>query len=79
MKNDAMKMNLEILKSQYRKQILAIAEICNAENVRAFGSVTKGELAENSDIDFLVNMKLNSRVSIGGLQWRLEESYYNIK
>jgi len=66
-------MNLEELKYNYRDQILEIADLCKAENVRVYGSIVRGEMREDSDIDFLVHMKPNSGFAIGGLQWRLEE------
>lgn len=67
-------MDLITLQQEYREQILSIAEMCNSENIRIFGSVVRGEQREDSDIDFLVHMKPNSGLfDIGGLQWRLEE------
>ena len=61
------------LQTEYRDQILEIATLCNAEKIRVFGSVVRGENQETSDVDFLVHMKPNSGFCIGGLQWRLEE------
>ncbi len=66
-------MDIETLRKNYKAQILEIAEICNAEDIRIFGSVARNESDINSDIDFLVRMKPNSGFSIGGLKWRLEE------
>ena len=66
-------MDLITLQRDYKEQILEIAEICHAENIRIFGSLVRGEHREDSDIDFLVHMKPNSGFGIGGLQWRLEE------
>ena len=65
-------MDLIILQRDYKEQILEIAEICHAENIRIFGSLVRGEQREGSDIDFLVHMKPNSGFGIGRLQWRLE-------
>jgi len=60
---------------KYKPQIMEIAELCHAENVRLFGSIIRGENNhEYSDIDFLVHMKPGSGLfAMGGLQWRLEE------
>ena len=66
-------MDIETLRANYKTQILEIASICNAEDVRVFGSVARNESNAKSDIDFLVRMKPNSGFGIGGLKWRLEE------
>lgn len=66
-------MNIQTLRTKYKKEILAIAELCNAESIKIFGSVVHGKNNKNSDIDFLVHMKPNTGLSIGGIQWRLEE------
>lgn len=66
-------MNLITLRTKYKHDILAIAQLCHAENVRVFGSVARNEATKSSDIDFLVHMKPGSGFAIGGLQWRLEE------
>jgi len=66
-------MDIETLRNHYKTRILEIAAICNAENLRVFGSVARGDARPNSDIDFLVRMKPNSGFGIGGLKLRLEE------
>ena len=66
-------MDMETLRKNYKSQILEIAHICNAKDIRVFGSVARNEFGTNSDIDFLVQMKPNSGFGIGGLKWRLEE------
>lgn len=66
-------MDLFTLQRDYKDQILQIAEVCHAENIRIFGSLARGEQNEWSDIDFLVHMKSDSGFGIGGLKWRLEE------
>ena len=66
-------MDFQTLKTKYKDQILQIADICSVENIRVFGSILKGRLTKESDIDFLVHMKPNSGFAIGGLKWRLEE------
>jgi uncharacterized protein len=58
-----------------REDILAIAAKHGAFNVRVFGSVSKGEDTENSDIDLLVDYDLQ-RVSAwfpGGLLMDLQD------
>ncbi len=66
-------MNLTTLRTKYKHEILDIARLCHAENIRIFGSVARGEATKTSDIDFLVHMQPGAGFSIGGLQWRLEE------
>lgn len=66
-------MDLQTLREKYKTQILSIAESCNVENIRIFGSVARGEASENSDIDILFDPKPGSGFSVGGLHWRLEE------
>ncbi len=66
-------MNFSTLQIEYKDRIIRIAEICMVDDIRVFGSILKGELSENSDIDFLVRMKPNSGFAIGGLKYRLEE------
>ena len=66
-------MNLQTLRTKYKKDILEIAAICNAESIKVFGSVARGDNDNDSDIDFLVHMKPNTGFSIGGIGWRLEK------
>ena len=66
-------MDIEFLRKNYRAQILEIAEICNVENVRIFGSRVRGDAREDSDIDFLVHLKPNAGLESCGVQWRLEK------
>ena len=42
-----------------REEILEIAAKHGAFNVRVFGSVARGEETENSDIDIVINQKIN--------------------
>ena len=63
-------MNFSILQNKYKDRI---AETCMVDDIKVFGSILRGELSENSDIDFLVKMKPNSGFAIGGLKYRLEE------
>ncbi|KYC41261.1 DNA polymerase subunit beta [Scytonema hofmannii PCC 7110] len=46
----------EILKA-YRQDILRIAALYGAYNVRVFGSVARGEARHDSDVDFLVDIE----------------------
>jgi predicted nucleotidyltransferase len=47
----------EDLLREKRDEILRLAQVHGATNVRVFGSVVRGEWTESSDIDFLVDMK----------------------
>lgn len=49
-------MKLKKLIESKRDDILRIAKIHGAGNVRIFGSVTRGEDTEESDVDILVTM-----------------------
>lgn len=66
-------MNFSILQNEYKDRIVRIAETCMVDDIKVFGSILRGELSENSDVDFLVKMKPNSGFAIGGLKYRLEE------
>lgn len=58
-----------------RAQLLAIARRHGAMNVRIFGSVVRGEDAQDSDVDFLVDMQEGrSLFDLVGLQQDLERS-----
>ena len=43
-----------------RRKIVAIAEKFGAENIRAFGSMMRGDAGSESDVDILVDMKEGS-------------------
>ncbi len=49
-------MGIEILDDK-RAEILRLAELHGARNVRVFGSVARGEAGPDSDIDVLVHME----------------------
>jgi predicted nucleotidyltransferase len=66
-------MDLNSLRSNYKDQILFIASECMVDDIRVFGSITRGKISEDSDIDFVVRMKPNSGFAIGGLKWKIEE------
>ena len=40
-----------------RPQIMALARQCRAHKVSVFGSIVRGEMREDSDIDFLVDFE----------------------
>jgi uncharacterized protein len=68
-------MKLQQLLQEKREDILAIAAKHGAFNVRVFGSVSRGEDTENSDIDLLVDYDLQ-QVSAwfpGGLLMDLQD------
>ncbi len=52
-------MDLDYLRSNYRKDILELADKYKLEDIRIFGSVVRGEDGEDSDIDLLVHAKSN--------------------
>ena len=63
----------EIL-GEKRTEILRIAAMHGARNVRVFGSVARGEEGEGSDVDLLVEIeKGRSILDLGSLQMDLQE------
>jgi predicted nucleotidyltransferase len=65
--------NRELLR-QKRDDILRLAAIYGARNVRIFGSVVRGEAGADSDIDFLVDMEPGRTLfDLGGLLFELQE------
>jgi hypothetical protein len=57
-----------------REEILRIAELHGARNVRVFGSVARGDDRADSDVDLLVDMEDNrSLLDLGGLEQDLED------
>ena len=64
---------LDLLKTK-REDILHLATVRGARNIRVFGSVARGEDDNTSDIDFLVDMKPGtSLLDLGGLLMDLQE------
>ena len=58
---------------EQREGILRIAARYGARNVRVFGSFSRGDADEQSDIDFLVELEPGrSLLDLGGLQYELE-------
>lgn len=67
-------MGINELLKQKRDEILRIATLHGARNVRVFGSVARGDADERSDIDLLVDMESNrSLLDLGGLWHDLHE------
>lgn len=63
----------EVLKIK-REEILHIAALHGAHNIRIFGSVARGKAGEESDVDFLVDMGPDSTPFFpGGLVADLED------
>jgi predicted nucleotidyltransferase len=50
-------MGIDELLKEKREEILRIAAMHGARNLRVFGSVARGEADESSDIDLLVDME----------------------
>lgn len=46
-----------------KSEILTLADKYGATNIRVFGSVARGEDTESSDIDLLVDLEENRRIS----------------
>lgn len=69
-----MQMDMRELLESKRDEILRIARAHGARNVRVFGSVARGEAAETSDIDFLVDFEPGaSLLQHGAMIAELEE------
>ncbi len=67
-------MSLEILLKEKREDILRIASMRGASNVRVFGSVARGEADSKSDIDLLVDMEPGRSIfDLGGLLMDLQD------
>ena len=67
-------MTIEDLLKDKRDEILRIAAMHGASNVRVFGSAARGEAREDSDVDFLVDMESDHTPFFpGGLIMDLEE------
>jgi uncharacterized protein len=68
-------MKLQQLLKDKREDILAVAARHGAFNIRVFGSVSRGEETENSDIDLLIDYDL-TKISAwfpGGLLMDLQD------
>ena len=47
---------------EYKNEILKIAFLHGAKNIKVFGSVARGEENQNSDVDFVVEMSKGKTV-----------------
>ena len=66
-------MEIEELLTIKRRDILDIASHYGAYNVRVFGSVARGDVKDDSDIDFLVDLQQGrSLFDLGGLLMDLQ-------
>ena len=64
--------NLLIELKEKREEIIRIAHLRGAGNIRIFGSLARGEGDEASDIDLLVDLEPGrSLLDLGGLWWDL--------
>jgi len=67
-------MDINQLLKERRQEILALATQHGAKHIRIFGSVSRGEADEQSDVDFLVDMEPGrSLMDMGGLLMDLQE------
>ena len=67
-------MSLNELLLSNREEILRIAARYGASHVRVFGSVARGEVDEQGDIDFLIDMEpKRSLLDLAGLLVDLEQ------
>ncbi len=67
-------MRFDELLREKREEILRIASMHGALNVRLFGSVVRGEAGPSSDVDVLVDMEPGrSLLDLGGLLMDLQD------
>jgi predicted nucleotidyltransferase len=67
-------MDLRDVLTKKRNEIIKVATVHGARNIRVFGSVARGEADEKSDIDFLVEMEPGrSLLDLGGLLMDLQD------
>jgi len=65
---------LQEFRNSYKSQIIDLAKKYGAHNVRVFGSLARGEMQSNSDIDFLVEFEgQRSLFDQGGLLMDLQD------
>ena len=67
-------MNLRDMIQMRRDEIIKVAMMHGARNIRVFGSVARGEADEKSDVDFLVDLESGrSLLDLGGLLMDLKD------
>lgn len=67
-------MNLRDMLEMRRDEIIKVATMHGARNIRVFGSVARGEADEKSDVDFLVDLESGrSLLDLGGLLMDLKD------
>ena len=67
-------MGIDVILGDKREEILKIAEKHGALNVRVFGSVARSEATEDSDVDFLADLKEDRNLlDLGGLLMDLRD------
>jgi predicted nucleotidyltransferase len=67
-------LTLETLRREKKPDILRLAEVYGAHDVRIFGSVARGDNRDDSDIDFLVKFdKGRTLFDLVGLRLDLQE------
>lgn len=66
-------MSAQELLELHRPEIMRLASVHGARNLRVFGSVARGDADERSDIDLIVEVEPGrSLLDLGGLQVDLE-------
>ena len=67
-------MRIDTLVRTKRQEILEIAARHGASHIRVFGSVARGQVSPDSDVDFLVDMEPGrSLFDLGGLLMDLQD------
>jgi predicted nucleotidyltransferase len=67
-------MHLSDLKTKFRDKILLIADECNIESIKIFGSTAREESTEESDVDFLISVRKTADLfDVGRFKWKIEE------
>ncbi|MDD2709064.1 MAG: nucleotidyltransferase family protein [Verrucomicrobiae bacterium] len=62
---------------QHRDEIFNVARKYGVTSIKLFGSVARGEDADSSDVDFLVDMEPGrSLFDLGGFQIELQEIFH---
>ncbi|PMC17782.1 Nucleotidyltransferase domain [Oligella urethralis] len=70
----------ELLKQNYSKLLELFAKYPEIEKARVFGSVSRGEDTEDSDLDIMITYPVGTCLfTLGGLQNDIEELFPSIK